>query len=453
MKRLINSGALLILFWTPLILPAQLSPMDAYVAEGLENNLVLRRQQLSYQKSLWALKEARALFLPKISFNATYTLANGGRTLDFPVGDLINPINSTLNQLTETQSFPTNIPNERIQFFPNNFHETKLNFRQALFNSDIYFNYKARESLIEVEEVAREAYRRELTKEIQTAYLSYLQSLEAIRILDETEILLKEVRRVNQKLIQVGKAQREVLLQTDFELSDLEQQRLILREQKISARSYVNFLVNRPLDAPVVADSGLMLPSLTEDLEILEARVMEQRPELRQISKAQEANAWAIRRHQNALLPELGASFETGFQGFGYNFDDDQAYFLAGFSLSWNIFEGGQNKARMQQAKLEQASLINQEAELRQQLFLQLRQAYYATQAAFARKKASQKAGRSAAENFRILKKKYETQQASFLELLQARTQHTRSRLDLNLAHFNYLIKMAELAYASGSTL
>ncbi len=90
----------------------------------------------------------------------------------------------------------------------------------------------------------------------------------------------------------------------------------------------------------MVADSGLMLASLAEDLEILETRVMEQRPELQQISKAQKANAWAIWRHQNALLPELGASFETGFQGFGYNFGDDQVYFLAGFSLRWNISKG-----------------------------------------------------------------------------------------------------------------
>ena len=80
--------------------------LESYVAEGLENNLALQRKQLGYEKSLAALKEAKGLFMPAVSFNATYTLAYGGRAIQFPIGDLLNPVYSTLNQLTESQNFP-----------------------------------------------------------------------------------------------------------------------------------------------------------------------------------------------------------------------------------------------------------------------------------------------------------------------------------------------------------
>ncbi|NJO25856.1 MAG: TolC family protein, partial [Bacteroidia bacterium] len=54
------------------------------------------------ENSLVALKEARSLFLPTTWFETQYTLANGGRTIDIPVGNLMNPVYKTLNQLTGT---------------------------------------------------------------------------------------------------------------------------------------------------------------------------------------------------------------------------------------------------------------------------------------------------------------------------------------------------------------
>ena len=40
------------------------------------------------------------MFLPDISMNARYTVARGGRIIEFPVGDLLNPVYITLNMLT-----------------------------------------------------------------------------------------------------------------------------------------------------------------------------------------------------------------------------------------------------------------------------------------------------------------------------------------------------------------
>ena len=109
------------------------SVLDKYVNQALQNNLALHQQQFSLEKSLAALKEARGLFFPSIGINARYTRAGGGREIEFPVGDLFNPIYSTLNQLIQQQVFPENLRNEVIPFLREKEQETKISAVQPIF--------------------------------------------------------------------------------------------------------------------------------------------------------------------------------------------------------------------------------------------------------------------------------------------------------------------------------
>ena len=87
-----------------------------YIKEGLVSNLALQQQAFDLQKSLKALEEARGLFLPSLDLIARYSRAQGGRSIEFPVGDIINPMQETLNQLLQEQVFPANIENVSIPF-------------------------------------------------------------------------------------------------------------------------------------------------------------------------------------------------------------------------------------------------------------------------------------------------------------------------------------------------
>ena len=77
--------------------------LERYLNEAMENNLVVKEKKISLEKSLLALKEARSLFLPVTSLDAQYLLADGGRSIDIPVGTLMNPVYNTLNHLTNSQ--------------------------------------------------------------------------------------------------------------------------------------------------------------------------------------------------------------------------------------------------------------------------------------------------------------------------------------------------------------
>src|SRR5258706_13045128 len=73
--------------------------LDAYIQEGLKNNLQLQQEQLTYERSMENLAQAKALFLPYASVNGSYQLADGGRKISIPVGDLVNPVYKNLNQI------------------------------------------------------------------------------------------------------------------------------------------------------------------------------------------------------------------------------------------------------------------------------------------------------------------------------------------------------------------
>src|SRR4249920_3125029 len=146
-------------------LRAQESNLDKYIGEAFKNNQGLQGQQLQLDKSMIALKEARALFLPNISFGASYSKADGGRTIDLPIGDLFNPVYKSLNQLTNSNAFP-NLKNQSILLNPDNYYDARFRTTLPLINAEIYYNEKIKNENISQQKAAVNVYKRELVKEI-----------------------------------------------------------------------------------------------------------------------------------------------------------------------------------------------------------------------------------------------------------------------------------------------
>ena len=70
----------------------QASPLDEYIRLGLDSNLALHQRNFDLSRSQLDLKRARSLFYPQAGFSSQYTLANGGRSQEIPIGDLLNGV-------------------------------------------------------------------------------------------------------------------------------------------------------------------------------------------------------------------------------------------------------------------------------------------------------------------------------------------------------------------------
>jgi outer membrane protein len=421
--------------------------LENYIREGLTNNLSLRQESLDISRVTESINQAKSLFYPRLAFNPTYSLAAGGRRLEFPVGDLLNPAYRTLNQLTGSDRFPTNIENVNQLLAPNNFHDTKVSFQYALFNTDIQYNYLIQKQLLTAQQARKRVIENELRYSIATAYFQYLQSLDAVRIIENARLVLNELARLNEKLVSNNVATKEVISSARYEISKIDQQLATAGKNRETARAYLNFLVNRDLNAPVAVDSSLtkILPESPENLPELQQTALRERQELAQLGGSLRAAQTSVRLNEaNATIPNLYIGGNAGFQGFGYTFRN-QAYALAQIGLQWDLFRGYEKRSKIQQAKIQTDALQTRILDVQRQIQLQVLQAYYDLDAANENLAATQSGIVNADATFRVIDGKYRNGQALLIEFLRYQNDRLTAQLQHSLARTDVLVKRAAL--------
>jgi outer membrane protein TolC len=449
------------LSWLPaLIFPAMLLAdgvsaatsdpvLDRYVAIGIENNLALRQMDFSFEKSMKALAEAKGMFLPKIGIAARYTRAGGGREIVFPVGDLLNPVYSTLNDLLSfhgvpPQDFPV-LENEVIPFLREEEHETKVRLVQPLFEPAILYNYRIRSNLGKASGAGRDAYARQLISDIKSSYFNWLKAAEVVDLLEETRDLLEENLRVSGSLHENGMATVDVVYRAEAELHQNEQYISEADKARVLAASYFNFLLNReltePIDPPSVAYSVIDERSGFDEAV---GSAQAGREELRQLEYAVEAAANGIKLSSSSYLPSLSFVFDYGFQGEDDRFSGEDDFWMGSLVLSWTIFDGLQRKARRDQSVIEKRIYETRLDEARKQVRLEVTEAWKNLDTAKLAITTASARSRSAGRSFEIVRKKYNSGMASQVEFLDSRTTMTNAEVDRILAIYDYRIRQAE---------
>lgn len=438
MKRLLT--ILLIIF--PVVAASQ-QALDDYVVLGLSNNLALKQKEISYRKSLEALREARGLFYPNLSLGARYTVADGGRVIDLPIGTMLNPVYSTLNALTSSNSFPMT-GDMQIRFLRPTEHETRLRLTQPLFNTSVYYNAKIRRelSVLESEDVAQ--YRRELKAEIKKAYYNAASADGVLKMLTATRKLLTENIRVNRKLIENGKATYDYLYRSEAELGKFDQELRSAVKNREVASAYFNFLLNRPLGDSIVFMLPDKYPSLSGIAGNYAEVALANREEISRLKANITVTGLEKQLYSSAYLPDLFMVVDYGYQGEKYRFNRENDYMIASAVMTWNIFSGFQKKARVKEAALDSDMAAERLEEVKKQIELQVLSVLSELSSAEQGMNAAEARLRNAREGFRLVNRKYEEGQASLLEFIDARVSMTQAEENLIISRFAYLSAFAE---------
>ncbi len=424
--------------------------LDEYIKTGIENNLSLKQEKLELEKAMKSIDIAKTNLFPKISFTPTYTLAAGGRRLLFPIGDLLNPVYNTLNKLTQSSSF-SQVENVDELLAPNNFHDTKISVQYPIFNSDIKFNIALQKELLQTEYAKKKTLEFEIRHNIEIAYLHYLQSVEAIKIFEQSRGILQQVDQLNRKLVENKVALKDVLLTSEYEITKLEQQIIVAHKNKDLAKAYFNFLINKDLTGEVVIDSSLTMSlPIFPNLAVLNENALENRPEFNQINSGLKVNdANILLQQKNAKLPQVFVGGNIGFQGFGYTFAN-QAYALAQFGLSWDLFHGYEKKHKVQQSKISKSILEVKMEELNKQILLQVNQNFRELQASVSNYQSTKGGIDKTQKILELVSSRYKNGSAIFVEVSKAQNDDLISKLSESLAKYDVWVKFANLKKVSG---
>jgi len=436
--------------------------IDEYRRIGLASNLSLANQNLETQKSLAALDAARARFYPELGINARYTRADGGRQITVPVSQLLNPAYQTLNELLVAngstprfpmlgdESFPLQLPREQ---------DTRITLRQPLYAPALPAAVAAARASARATDFAQQAFARQLRRDIAVAYLDWLRARNGTRIIAASVALLAENLRVNQSLYAAGKGTHDVVLRTEAELLAAQQQQGESDNAATQARSYINFLLNRPLDtalksaefagADAAATSAAGAPVALA--EATHAALLK-RPELRQLEAAGNAAEAELRVARAAHKPTLSLGVDAGTEGSDYGLGRNYNFSTASLVASWTLFDGGARAAAVSQARLAGAQLRNQQQLAASRVELEVRQADDNLRTANASLATATARAAAARADFAIASRRRDAGMASALEFLDARSALTGAELNENQSRCALLQRQFEYDYARGET-
>ena len=426
-----------------------------YIRAGLEANLALQSQEITYERSVAALAEARGAFLPSLSLEGRYTRADGGRQITIPVGSLVNPIYATLNQLTQNSTSPTQfqpLADQRIDIQRQREQQTALKIVQPLYAPKLAAGYRAQRAGTDSAAYSRDAFAATLVRDIGVAYLDWCKANQALRIVDANLETLNENVRISSKLFEAGKVTEDQVLRARAELLAVQQQQLNAQNGISRAQRYFNFLLNRDHEAPIEPAALPLVDTLAPiPLETLLERSMSRRAELKQLNALQSAAEAGVDAARADYKPTLALALEGGTQGENYGFGSDQRYALGSVVFSWSLFSGNQTRARVNQAKWAAKASSVQIEQTRRQISLQVQQAHEDLLTALSALRTAQARDEVARAAFRIAARKRDAGVIPQVEFLDSRSSLADAQSNLNLVRFDVFARAVELDYAAGT--
>jgi len=417
-------------------------PLDSYIAQGLANNVVLQQKHIALDRAMQDLKEAKSLFLPSLNLNASYISGEGGRYFDFPVGDLVNPVYSTLNQFIGQERFPQ-IENVQAYLNPRNYYDAHVRASMPLLNTDIIHNQRIQQQAVQLQESELDIYRRELVKDIKVAYYNVLMAAQAVRSYTSALQLLERNVEVTRSLQRHGAGVPAQVLRAQAEREQITAQLAQATNQLANAKRYFNFLLNVDLEAPV--DEGFDVNAALGDTTRTMAADIGRREELQALRTAVGLRDSQTRLTSNYWVPKLSTFVDLGYQGLDWSTDQYADYYLFGVQLDVPLFNGGRNRYKHHRAQLDRDLAELNERNSTQQFLLGATQAQTELATAQAVLRSANARNTSTISYFNLIEKGFNEGVNTQIEYLDARNQLTGAEVQLAVACATVLQKLAEL--------
>lgn len=440
----LSAAALLTLF--TVVLQAQ-PVLENYVQEGLKSNLVLQQKNLSLQQAQQSLQIARSYFLPSVTLLTDYTSGEGGRSIGIPIGDLLNPVYTSLNQMTQSDAFPQ-VENVKQNFFPHNFYDARVRTSVPIINTDLYLNRTIQSQQVMLKEYEVEIYKRDLVLDIKAAYFSYLSAIAAVKIYESGLALVNKNVEINESLLRNGKSLPANYLRSKSEAERVKSELNSAHNRVVNAQKYFNFLLNKDLESRIEADVTSLASIPAPDTVTTSSH---QREELQLLQTAREINLSTLRMNKLNRMPKVNAFLDLGSQESDWKFNSDSRYYLVGVQLALPLFQGFRNNMTIRHTRLEvqktEFNLQNTTRQVRLAASVARNDLHTTSQ----NYQAAQEQLKSAQSYFNLIDKGYQQGVNSLIEFLDARNQLTSSQLQLNLRLFEMLTAEAKLERETAS--
>ena len=251
---------------------------------------------------------------------------------------------------------------------------------------------------------------------------------------------------------EVGDVPQNDYLAAAVTLADAEQRLLQATNGLDNARAAYNRFMGRPLSNTVSLEPALDIDNLLPtgaNLEQLIDMAASRRHEL----SALDAQANALRRQADSVRasarPQLALT--GGYTYFENEFLTDDEFWMAGVSLTWNLFDGGRARKRSDAIERRAAAVGHNRADLQSMIALQVRKAWNDRSEAENRFAVAERAVEQSSENLRVVRNRYQAGASTNTEVLDAEALREQALSNLDNARFEVELARLRLARAVGA--
>lgn len=255
-----------------------------------------------------------------------------------------------------------------------------------------------------------------------------------------------------ESIYQYGRSTHADVLALRVHLAAMREEQIRASNDVGVARAALNDALGVSLDRTFELTTPLVSSATTPEGSLEEYRRLaaEKRPELRQAALAEHLAHTQQQIAGSAYWPEVvfQGMLEADRQNF---YNKGGAYWFTAVSLRWNLWNGGETKARVEQARFAEARAAALRRRSDSTVNLEIRKAYLYLKAAAQRVETASAASAEAEEAHRIIQNRHQSGLTTVTELLRSETALAAARTRHLVAVYDHRVAAAALEYAAGT--
>jgi outer membrane protein TolC len=420
--------------------PSEKLTLAEAVALALEKNPSLRATSEERTIAKAQTAQARAAWFPRLDFVQGFTRGNNPV---YVFGTLLNQRQFTAaNFALPGLNAPT----------PLNNNQTRVEGRWLLWDSMVSMErVRGARKMETAADFSIEQARQDLVLRVVRAYYGVIVARENVAAARESLRAAESNEERVAVMEKAGLAVTSDLLSAQVFRAQMKEREIRAANQLALARMNLGNELGLGPDALREPAIELVAPGHpTGSIEDWERAALSGRPALRAAELMQQAARNGKKQALGALGPKVGsfANFERDAESLTSG--PSGTNWTAGVRLEWNIFAGGADKARLDEAKARERQAAYQLEWMRSGIRLEARQAFLEVSAAEQRAAAARDAAAQASESLRILQDRYDAGLATMTDLLRAQSAQLDARTMQLAALHDAQVARAALERAAG---
>lgn len=436
-------------FIPSIVVAQQLDPaLKELIEKGLNKSHNVTIHNLDAEQANLDQQLAKAVFIPKVTFNGSYTRLNDDITFDDDTQDLLIGTQKLLIKeaigLPFNAPFPEGVPLTEVPNLQDkNILRSSVDLDWVLFSgfeaSNAIKASKHKEASMGYLGVAEKD---KIALKIIETYDKLALVYASKSVLNTTEDYLKEQENYVKKAIEHGLA--TPISRKKIELA---QQQLASRDLEFNHNITLLIEVLHQLTGESRENLALLNPQL-QSFSTTSFSSTEKRNEIKALEEAEQATIYKSKMEKSNFIPKVALKGHYEFLEDGLSLLDPKWY--AAIGIRWNVFDGFESKLKSQKSKIESEKYREQIEEAEEMIALSIIKTQLDYESSLQNTKIAEKEIDLASATYDMVNKQYKNNLASINEVLDALTDLEQANFKLQESFFNQRRAITAMLHAKG---